>query len=66
LLEVLKRLPLASFEELVFKHDMGNAVPGKTEAQAVRAMELVRLFRTRQGGLDTLWAEIRRVTGTFT
>jgi hypothetical protein len=45
----------------VFRHDDDNSVPGKTEAQSVRAIELLKVLRARDGGLAELSAELRRL-----
>lgn len=63
LLDELKRLPAAWFEEIVFRCDDGGAVPGKPEAQAVRAIELLKVMRLRPQGLTTLRAELDRQKG---
>ena len=61
LLEHLRRLPGAQFEELVFRYDRDGSVPGKAEAQAVRAIELLRVLRSRDGGIGALEAELQRL-----
>jgi hypothetical protein len=61
ILKRLKQLPAAQFEELVFQYDDDGSVPGKTEAQSVRAIELLKVLRAREGGLAALSAELRRL-----
>ncbi|MFV1964322.1 MAG: toll/interleukin-1 receptor domain-containing protein [Pirellulaceae bacterium] len=61
ILEVLKRLPAAQFEELVYRFDKGNAIPGRHAPQADRAVELLRLVRSQTEGLQRLHTEIRRL-----
>ena len=61
LLEQLKRLPAAQFEELVFRYDSQNSVPGRPEAQSVRAIELLKVMRNLEGGLAMLRSALRRL-----
>jgi len=61
LLQQLKQLPAAQFEELVFQFDSDNSVPGRMEAQTSRAIELLRVVRSRDGGLAALSVELRRL-----
>jgi tetratricopeptide (TPR) repeat protein len=61
MLNRLKQLPAAQFEELVFQYDADSSVPGKTEAQSMRAIELLKVLRARDGGLAALSAELRRL-----
>ncbi len=46
-LERLKALPAATFEELVFRCEAEDVLPGKHAPQAERAMELIRHCRSR-------------------
>jgi hypothetical protein len=63
ILEELKRLPSAWFEQLVFRHDRDAAVPGKSEAQSARAIELLKVMRLRPDGLAMLHADIEHLKG---
>ncbi len=63
LLEIVTKLPAALFEKLVYKFDKNNAVPGRTEAQAIRALELLRLAQSQKGGIETLQVEVQKLTG---
>lgn len=61
LLEQLKQLPAAQFEELVFRYDSQNSVPGRPEAQSVRAIELLKVMRNLEGGLATLQSVLQQL-----
>jgi hypothetical protein len=61
LLQQLKQLPAAQLEELVFRYDSENSVPGRTEAQSVRAIELLKVMRSRDGGITKLSEELQRL-----
>lgn len=60
LLETLKRLPGPWFEELVFKFDQHNAVPTGV-AQSSRAIELLKVLRMTERGVQDAVAEITRL-----
>ena len=61
LLNELKSLPGAWFEELVFTYDHNNAVSSKTAPQASRAMELLTVLRSKPAGLAQLCDHIERL-----
>jgi tetratricopeptide (TPR) repeat protein len=61
LLEQLNQLSAAQFEGLVFRFDLDSNVPGRTEAQSVRAIELLKVLRSRDGGLLELASALQRV-----
>lgn len=63
LLDTLKRLPAAQFEELVFHLDGGSAVPGRQAPQVDRAIELLRLVSVQSDGLLKLQTLVARLTG---
>jgi hypothetical protein len=61
LLEELKRLPPAWFDELVFYFDTNNAVSSKQAPQAIRAIDLLTVVRVLEDGPVRLRAEIQRL-----
>ena len=61
LLEELKRLPAAWFDELVFRFDTNSAMAGKHVPQAIRALDLLAVVRTIDDGPVRLQAEIQRL-----
>ena len=63
LLEELKRLPPAWFDELVFHFDTNNAVSSKQAPQATRAIDLLTVVRVLVDGPVRLRAEIQRLKG---
>ena len=63
LLEELKQLPAAWFDELVFKLDKGSAVPGKQAAQAQRAMDLIAVLRVTDPDFQKVRAQIDHLKG---
>ncbi len=63
--KMLNRLPAALFEELVFKFDSYNAVPGREAAQAIRAIELIRIVEAT-GQVAELHQEIGKLGGHHT
>jgi hypothetical protein len=63
LLEELKRLPPAWFDELVFLFDANNAVSARPAPQATRAIDLLAILRASDDGPARLQAEIRRLKG---
>lgn len=63
LLEELKRLPPAWFDELVFHFDTNGAVSGRPAPQAMRAIDLLAVVRVLADGPVRLRAEIQRLKG---
>jgi tetratricopeptide (TPR) repeat protein len=63
LLEELKGLPPAWFEELVHRFDTNNAVSGRSTPQSTRAIDLLNIVRATEDGPDRLREEIRRLRG---
>jgi hypothetical protein len=63
LLDELKGLPSAWFEELVYRLDANNAVSAKPAPQSTRAIELLNIVRATEDGPDQLREEIRRLKG---
>lgn len=63
LLEELKGLPAAWFEELVQRFDKHNAVSGRSTPQSTRAIDLLKIVEATEDGPDRLWAEILRLKG---
>jgi TIR domain len=63
LLEELKVLPAAWFEELVYRFDKHNAVSAKPAPQSTRAIELLNIARATEDGPERLREEIRRFKG---
>jgi hypothetical protein len=63
LLEELKGLPSAWFEELVDRFDTHNAVSGRSTPQSTRAIDLLKVVRATEDGPDRLREEIRRLRG---
>jgi hypothetical protein len=63
LLEELKRLPPAWFEELVFHFDTQGAVSARPAPQATRAIDLLTVARALEDGPARLRAEIQRLKG---
>jgi tetratricopeptide (TPR) repeat protein len=63
LLEELKRLPPAWFEELVLHFDANSAVSARPAPQAMRAIDLLTVVRVLADGPMRLRAEIRRLKG---
>jgi hypothetical protein len=63
LLEELKRLPSAWFDELVFHFDTQGAVSARPAAQAIRAIDLLTVVRVLEDGPVRLRAEIQRLRG---
>ena len=63
-LEQLKLLPAAQIEQLIFRFDRGNVVPGRHAAQADRAVELLRVVRNQPHGFAMLWDDIQKLRGT--
>jgi hypothetical protein len=61
LLEELKRLPPAWFEELVFHFDTQGAVSARPAPQATRAIDLLTVARALEDGPARLRAEIQRL-----
>jgi tetratricopeptide (TPR) repeat protein len=64
LLEELKVLPAAWFEELVYRFDKHNAASAKPAPQSIRAIELLNIVRATADGPDRLREEIRRLKGS--
>jgi hypothetical protein len=63
LLEELKRLPPAWFDEMVFRFDQHNAVSARPAPQSTRAIDLLNVVRATEDGPDRLREEIRRLRG---
>lgn len=63
LLEELKDLPSAWFDELVFRFDKHNAVSARPAPQSIRAIDLLNIVRATEDGPDRLREEIRRLKG---
>ncbi|HEY2289589.1 MAG TPA: toll/interleukin-1 receptor domain-containing protein [Thermoanaerobaculia bacterium] len=63
LLEQLKSLPEAWFEELVFRFDSNGAVSARSAPQAIRAVDLLRIVRSTEDGTACLQEEIQRLKG---
>jgi hypothetical protein len=63
LLEELKGLPAAWFDELVFRFDKHNAVSTRQAPQSTRAIDLLNIVRATEDGPDRLREEIRRLRG---
>ncbi len=63
LLEELKGLPPAWFDELVFRFDKHNAVSARPAPQSTRAIDLLNVVRATEDGPDRLREEIGRLRG---
>ena len=63
LLEELKRLPPASFDELVFHFDANSAVSAKPAPQSTRAIDLLTVVRVQEDGPARLREQIQRLKG---
>jgi hypothetical protein len=63
LLEELKRLPPAWFEELVLHFDANSAVSARPAPQAIRAIDLLTMARVHEDGPARLRVEIQRLKG---
>ena len=63
LLEELKRLPSAWFDELVFHFDTNGAVSARPAPQATRAIDLLTVVRVLEDGPARLREEIQRLKG---
>jgi hypothetical protein len=63
LLEELKRMPSAWFDELVFLFDTQGAVSARLAPQATRAIDLLTVVRVLADGPVRLRAEIQRLKG---
>ncbi|MBW8879152.1 MAG: toll/interleukin-1 receptor domain-containing protein [Acidobacteria bacterium] len=61
LLEELKRLPPAWFDELVFRFDANSAVSAKPAPQSTRAIDLLTVVRVHDDGSARLRQEIQRL-----
>ncbi|HEY3567344.1 MAG TPA: SEFIR domain-containing protein [Thermoanaerobaculia bacterium] len=61
LLEELKGLPAAWFEELVHRFDKHNAVSARPAPQSTRAIDLLKIVEATEDGPDRLREEIRRL-----
>jgi hypothetical protein len=63
LLEELKRLPPAWFDELVFHFDANSAVSARPASQATRAIDLLTVVRVQEDGPARLRDQIQRLKG---
>lgn len=63
MLDLLAKLPIALFEGIVFRFDSANVVAGKQAPQRERAVDLLRLARSRERGAEDLWEKIQKARG---
>jgi len=63
LLEELKRLPAAWFDELVFHLDANSSVSARPAPQSTRAIDLLAVVRVQEDGPVRLREQIQRLKG---
>ena len=63
LLDRLIPLPSPDFEEIVFRLDWGASIINSGASQKERAIDLMRVARSRTNGEQRLWEVYQEVTG---